>query len=72
MPSDPKKNSYQLKARPNLYDLAIMDGFLTGGGNAPAVQRMAYWAPAPDQSHESSGDEDVTPYPLHDDVDLDY
>jgi hypothetical protein len=36
--------SYKVKARPNLFDLAIMDGFLCGGGNAPSVQREAYWA----------------------------
>lgn len=41
-------NSYKVKPRPNLFDLAIMDGFLSGGGNAPSVQREAYWAqPAP-------------------------
>ena len=42
-----KNPSYKLKARPNLFDLAIMDGFLCGGGNvsnASSVQREAYWA----------------------------
>ena len=38
------KQSYKVKPRPNLFDLAIMDGFLYGGGNVPAVQREAYWA----------------------------
>ena len=40
----PNNCSYKIKARPNLFDLAIMDGFLCGGGNAPSVQREAYWA----------------------------
>jgi hypothetical protein len=59
------KASYNVKARPNLFDLAIMDGFLTGGGNAPAVQRMAYWAPEPTPTSET---EDKPP--LHDDLDF--
>lgn len=38
------QKSYKVKPRPNLFDLAIMDGFLCGGGNLPTIQREAYWA----------------------------
>lgn len=48
--SDP---SYKVKARPNLFDLAIMDGFLNGGGNAPTVQREAYWAEPPSENPDA-------------------
>ena len=40
-------SSYKIKPRPNLFDLAIMDGFLNGGGSQPSVQREAYWAEPP-------------------------
>ena len=65
--SSKSKASYTIKPRPNLFDLAIMDGFLTGGGNAPAVQRMAYWAPEPTRASESAEER-----PLHDNIDLDF
>ena len=65
--SSKSKASYTIKPRPNLFDLAIMDGFLTGGGNAPAVQRMAYWAPEPTPTSET---EDKLP--LYNDNDLDF
>jgi hypothetical protein len=45
--SDP---SYKIKPRPNIFDLAIMDGFLSGGGTQPAVQREAYWAEPPQET----------------------
>lgn len=35
--------SYKAKPRPNFEELAILDGFLNGGGYAPTVQREAYW-----------------------------
>jgi len=42
--------SYKIKSRPNLFDLAIMDGYLCGGGNTSSIQREAYWgAPSKDQ-----------------------
>ena len=37
-------NSYNLRPRPNLFDLALMEGVLNGGGIKPNVQREAYWA----------------------------
>lgn len=53
----PKNPSYKIKARPNLFDLAVLDGFLCGGGNAPSVQREAYWAPSL-QNNDSSDELD--------------
>lgn len=53
---------YSLKPRPNLFDLTIMDGFLTGGGNTSSVQRIAYWA-------EETGDIAPGEHPLYDDLD---
>lgn len=48
------KKHYHVKARPNVFDLAIMDGFLNGGGNLPSIQREAYWAPAPTTIEDES------------------
>lgn len=42
--------SYKVKPRPNVFDLAIMDGFLNGGGSYPTVQREAYWAEPPSET----------------------
>ncbi|NQZ14936.1 MAG: hypothetical protein HRT94_08965 [Alphaproteobacteria bacterium] len=62
---------YSLKPRPNLFDLAIMDGFLTGGGNAPSVQRTAYWAHASSTPYYAEEAGDIAPgeHPLYDDLD---
>ncbi len=37
------KKSYTIKPRPNLFDLAILGWYLTGGGHPPSIQREAYW-----------------------------
>ncbi len=59
--------NYSVKARPNLFDLAVMDGFLTGGGNAPSVQRMAYWAP--ENTYEGIGEALPEEHLYYDDLD---
>lgn len=46
-------SSYKIKARPNLFDLAIMDGFLNGGGNPPSIQREAYWGTPPSEAPDA-------------------
>ncbi len=44
---------YKVKPRPNVFDLAIMDGFLNGGGNLPSIQREAYWAEPPSENPDA-------------------
>lgn len=44
---------YNLKPRPNLSDLVIMNEGI-GGGHTPSVQRMAYWAP--ENTYEGIGE----------------
>lgn len=39
--------SYKVKPRPNLFDLAVMEGVLNGGGTQSPVKREAYWAEPP-------------------------
>lgn len=45
--------SYEVKPRPNVQDLGILEGFMNGGGNFPAVQREAYWQPSNDTMSEN-------------------
>jgi hypothetical protein len=40
-------DSYKIKARPNIFELAVMDGVLNGGGSQQPVRREAYWAEPP-------------------------
>ena len=38
-----KPPAYKIKYQPNLFDLAIMDGYLYGGNGHNTVQREIYW-----------------------------
>lgn len=62
--------SYKLKARPNLFDLAIMDGYLCGGGDASSVQREAYWGnpPADQMPYWEKPEENRQNEPLSNDI----
>ena len=44
---------YKVKPRPNVFELAILEGFLNGGGDLPNVQREAYWAEEPRDKADS-------------------
>jgi len=70
MSSKPSPHSYSVKARPNLYDLSIMDGVLAGGGDTQAVKREAYWSHTPSpEAVEMELMEHPDRYPLYDDLD---
>ncbi|MCI5061063.1 MAG: hypothetical protein MRY79_08340 [Alphaproteobacteria bacterium] len=57
----PDQPPYKIKYRPNIFDLAIIDGYLYGGGSTYPATREAYWQEKhmPDEQEEERLEERI-------------